>query len=318
MKLPDPQHSTEAVLDKVIKETEEVRHSNGVPISSLGDDCERKLWYDFRHVQDPKTWEPRMLRLFRRGKVVELEVVQDLKDAGLEIHDLNQDGNQWRVEDYAKHLSGYVDGVGRGFPECPTQWCLMEVKSHKNTSFNSVKKHGVLKSNYKHFVQCQMGMGMSKPVLKSCIYIAYCKNTSAMYVERIKFDKVLFESLKEKALRIIQSSKPLERVAKSENDYRCKSCDYAIRCHLSASIQILPNYNCRTCCFSTPDLEKGWVCEKHNKTLSKDAQSIGCGDHLYNPFIMPYEVIKAEQDSITYLAIDGQRFINKKGKLEIV
>lgn len=311
-KLPTPIHETVSAIYRHY-ETEAVkteRRSNGIGISTLGEKCERKLWYDFRWVSEIAKFEGRMLRLFETGKREELRLVEDLRNIGCEVHvEEPETGKQIRVEDFGGHLSGYLDGVIRGLPESK-KWHVLEAKTHSAKNFAKLKNHGLKEGHPKHYTQCQMGMGLCSPRLERALYLATHKDTDEIFQERIEFDFQHFTEQRAKAERIIKAETPPERINEKPESWDCKYCDHNAFCHAEK----LPQMNCRTCLHVTPILEAGaWECSKHSKTLTKEEQLAGCSNHLFIPVLLPWEPIDATEDSVLYRDNFGRILTNYEG-----
>ena len=56
--------------------------------SVIGDDCQRKLWYNFRWITKPK-FEPRVKRLLNRGQREEERIVEYLRGIGCTVNQFN-------------------------------------------------------------------------------------------------------------------------------------------------------------------------------------------------------------------------------------
>jgi len=95
--------SDNSTVGRIYRHYEEVgepedRRSNGIGISELGEECERKVWYAFRWCLPIKRWTGRMRRLLNRGKREEPELIADLRAIGVEVYDVDEaTGKQFRI-----------------------------------------------------------------------------------------------------------------------------------------------------------------------------------------------------------------------------
>ena len=158
--------------------------------SLIGEECKRKLWYIFRWIER-QHHDGRLLRLFDTGNHAEPRFVKDMRDIGIEVHDVNPKGDQWRVSDDTGHFGGSMDGCAKGLPEAPSTWHVVEFKTHGDKSFTDLAgklvkppSHkypvrqggkGVRQSKPQHYAQMQIYMGFTG--MKRAFYLAVNKNT---------------------------------------------------------------------------------------------------------------------------------------------
>lgn len=238
--------------------------------SLLGRECAREIWYGFRWSVRPR-FDGRMLRLFNRGHLEEGRLVALLKMIGCQVWQYDENGNQFRVGGYRGHAGGGLDGVALGIPEMPTVPVLTEYKTHNDKSFKKLQEEGVIKAKWEHFVQMQIYMGKMK--LTHALYLATNKNDDDLHGEIIQFDPVQFPRYEQRAVMIIDATKPPPKINNSPGWYKCKFCDAKDICHGQA----LPVKNCRTCKFVRLVDNGGWVCDgPPSKILSKNEQRVGC------------------------------------------
>lgn len=281
--LPEPIHATVGLIYKSYEDDAEDGNRPHLGASLIGHACERFLWLTFRWV-DAKKFDGRMLRLFKAGQDFEPRIVFELKRIGVEVHDVDPDGKQWRVSDLGGHFGGSMDGAARGFPEAPKTWAVVEFKTHNAKSFAGVMKEGVQKAKPQHYAQMQVYMGMTG--MDRAMYIAENKDTSELYSEWIHFDEVEFAKLKARAMRVISAAEPPLKCSNDPSWYVCKMCDFHEHCHGEAA----PAVNCRTCAHSTPriDGDQGeWVCEKNgSNSIPLVAQREAHSCHRYIPILL--------------------------------
>ena len=265
--------------------------------SIIGEACQRKLWYSFRHCSSPN-FIGRMQRLFATGKIEEDRIINDLRNIGVCVYDREPDsGKQISYkEEGCPHYSGSVDGIAQGFEESKV-WHILEIKSASNKYFNAIKKNGVEKTKPLYYAQCQAYCRWFK--LERAFFIVVNKDTDEIWSERIYYDKDFAERLAVKAKRVVYSDVPLERLGDNENSFACKFCDHADLCWGKA----LPLVSCRTCAFSTPEVDGTWTCGRgEKKVIGEFEQKQGCEGHIYIPELVPLEQTDAdpEKGTISY------------------
>ncbi len=254
-------------------------------MSGIASDCERKLWYGFHWVNPLRSHTQRIERIFNTGHIAESFVISDLKRIGCEVYRYGEDGHkiemtgakdekQDECSDIAGHFKGHTDGNIIGVPEAPKTEHLLEIKTHNDKSFKDLLKNKVRVSKPVHYGQMQIYMHYRKQT--RALYVAYNKNDSAYYFERVYYDQTVAEDLVRKAREIITSEQPPTK--KFEKTwFACKWCDYKDICHGSE----LPAANCRTCEHGDIENEGKWSCGLDDKELDKASQLRGCEFHKF-------------------------------------
>lgn len=282
--------------------------------SEIGGPCDRALWYNFRWCLQP-TFEGRMLRLFETGKREEDRIIQNLRDIGVEVHDLNpKTKKQISFKDpECAHFSGSLDGMGKGFIEAPKAWHVLEFKTASKKQWEALDVAGVLKHKPEHYAQMQIYMHWSK--VDRAYYICVCKDDDRMHGERIKYDKDVALKLTERAHRIIHADEAPDRKNNANPDYPpCSWCNFKSICYEDKC----PDVNCRTCGQCDFEDTGDVVCRGYNAAgdlkLSTKKQQEACKNHLFIPSLVPLECcgVDAEKREVTYLFPDGSTFTNGK------
>lgn len=238
--------------------------------SSIGNECLRALWFDWR-AYARKPFNGRMLRLFRTGHLQEDRIVADLKAAGLQVFEKDSQGKQFEFTDPTGHLVCKVDGVVKGVPESAEKPHVLEIKTHNQTSFNSVVKHGVQKSKETHYVQMQTGMWLSG--ITRALYVPLCKNDEQYDVQRIKTDRAVQRAVENKVIKLVEARLRPAGVSDNRDSFACKFCDMSGVCYGDEA----PLRNCRTCRNCEPVPENGnWVCRELGCLLDIEQQRRGC------------------------------------------
>jgi hypothetical protein len=274
MKLPGRQHDLAAKMYAGIKESADNKPRPHLGASLIGHNCRRWLWLSFRWcVQED--FEGRILRLFRRGQDEEARIIEDLRNAGVEV--IDDQGSQARVE-ILPHFSGSMDGIAlSGVPEAPKKKHILEFKTHSKKSFDDLIKNGVKKSQPKHYAQMQVYMLGSE--IDRALYVAICKDDDRIYTERVRFDDETAQKLKLKAEQIIFTDRLPEPLSTRPDWYECKWCAAYQFCH-QKDVSLIKK-NCRSCEHSSAT-NTGFLCHKHNGEIPVEYQYSGCGDYEIN------------------------------------
>lgn len=264
--------------------------------SQIGKECDRALWYGFRWCTEPD-FDGRMLRLFDTGQKEEARLVADLRAIGIEVHEADEDGRQFRVSDLGGHFGGSLDGCARGFQES-SAFHVLEFKTSNAKHFAELKKTGVEKAKPQHWIQMQVYMHLTG--MERAYYFAVCKDTDEIHGERIRYHAPTAWRAIERARRIIQADRAPERISENPDHPECRWCDHKAVCRDGA----LPVVSCRTCLHATAELDGDgrWSCARGLDTIPPAAQRTGCPSHLYLPSMTPWHPKDASEadNSITY------------------
>lgn len=271
--------------------------------SRIGKECVRALWYDFRWAT--RTAFPgRILRLFETGRVEESRLVRDLRRTGATVLDRDPEtGRQWRFEACGGHFAGSLDAVALGLLEAPKTWHVVELKTHSAKSFAELKRDGVRKSHPHHWAQMQVYMRLAG--IERAMYVAVCKDTDEIHVERVPADPEESDRLLAKARRVIDSKRPPARISDDPAWWECRLCEHHPVCHEGGAAEV----TCRSCLHATP-AEVGWHCARWDTMLSPAEQRRACEHHLYIPDLVPGDVLDAGEDWVEYRIRGGGAWIN--------
>jgi hypothetical protein len=273
--------------------------------SLIGKECERALWFDFRRVTRAR-YPGQLLRLFETGQLEEARLVQNLRRTGATVLEVDPEtGRQFRVQAHGGHFGGSLDGVAINLLEAPKTWHVLEFKTHSAKSFNDLLAKKVRMSKPQHFAQMQTYMHLMG--LTRAMYLAVCKDSDDVYVERIELDTTYAQGLITKAERIIFAATPPARISTDPSWYQCRMCSHAPVCHGGEANAVAPEVNCRTCLHATP-VDGGWHCARHDRRLSEADQRAGCERHLFIPQLVPGEQVDAGEDWVEYRFSDGARW----------
>ena len=221
-----------------------------------------------------------MLRLFETGQREEERIIRNLRSAGLQVWDRGDDGNQINFRMFGGKFAGSIDGMVVWIPEAPKTPHLLEIKTSSDKNYKALIKNGVEKAKPVHFAQMQVYLGALD--LKRALYVVVNKNTDEIYTERCEFDNRVYQSLIEKAERIVTSDAPLERC----ESFECRWCEYQKICEWEE----MPAINCRTCAhWGRCETEE--VCERH----------------IFNPHLVHSEAVDASEEENWVEYADGRR-----------
>jgi len=235
--------------------------------------------------------------------------VKNLRDIGIEVYDRDPEcpDKQIRYGESGGHFSGSLDGIGKGFPEAPKTWHVIEIKTTNTRGFKKLERDGVKTTKPEHYAQMQMYMHWSK--LTRAYYFAVCKETDQIYGERIKKDVKCIKQLRDKAQAIVYAEIPPEQLNRDPIKWDCRYCDYKSVCHLGR----LPEINCRTCAHSTPEPDGEWSCGLIPGGRKEHPEDPQCKLHIYIPDLVPRMQIDADAEAGT-ISYEGG-LINGPGQM---
>lgn len=302
MKIPEPQNTIVAMIDKYHADKQELPRAH-LGCSLLGQPCDRWIWLSFRWAVIEK-FPGRIMRLFRRGHNEEATVVSDLRAAGLDVR--NTGHNQLRV-DFGNHVSGSIDGIiYSGVPEAPKTHHVLEVKTHSKKSFDDVVKNGVEKSKPKHYVQMQLYMAGTK--LERALYLSVCKDNDEIYTERVRYVKEVADKYIARGKRIALSDRIPEPISTDETWWECRFCSAHKFCHQTKTTE---HTGCRTCAHSTAKEDSTWRCERYEADgIPIEHQHKGCEAHVLHPDLVPWKRLESANAWTAVYEIEGKRIEN--------
>lgn len=280
VEIPESNFLVAVALMERDQATQEDHRRPHLGASEVGDECLRKIWYSFRWVSKGER-DARSLRILRRGKAEEQQMLHDLRDLGYQV----AAGEEHRVTWANGHFGGTPDGLIRGIPAAPETWHVLELKTSNDSNWKKLAKAGVEQAQPTHYVQMQvymLGTGLDR-----ALYLSVNKNDDTIYEERVPLNRVAAQRFVDRGIRAIKRETLPERISEDPDWYQCRMC----RHHDACFEPQFPDRTCRTCLHVTPEAdlseqEAGWWCSKHNKHLTLDEQRAGCGHHRYLPELL--------------------------------
>ena len=266
MKCPFNSRKILADIDQAIINSAEKDDRTYLGMSGIGGGCPRKIWMNWRWFGKEK-FSPRMLRLFDRGHREEERIFLWLTQAGYTVVPFDKNGKQFEVVAEEGHAKGHFDG----FIIKKKVKAILECKTHNQKNFSQlVRQKSIEKSHPAHYFQCQRYMHAEK--LKWAVYFGVCKNTDALYIEVVPYDKQAAAFLVEREGDLVWRESPPRRISEDPDYYRCRMCHHKGVCFGS----FVPPTNCRTCRYVKPFTKGRWVCRRKEKNLSVRKQRKGC------------------------------------------
>ena len=213
--------------------------------STLGQECERLLAYQFHRVErdEGRHFKGRTLRIFDMGHDGEERVAAYLRLAGFTLLTERSNGKQfgfgvvWSEERNCYLIAGHIDGVitdgpaeigGRAM-KYPALW---ENKAVGNKKWTKIKREAILSADIVYYTQMQTYMAYLELADNPALFTALNRETGEIYGELVPFAPNVAQAASDRGARVIETSVPeeLPRIAKDRTFYKCKWCDYQDRC----------------------------------------------------------------------------------------
>ncbi len=260
--MEDSQFTTTYLLNEVL--VEDGKRSQRLGMAGLGEPCVRRMWLGFRWAHTPNKLR-RIKRLFGFGDAVETLVIKDLEEIGITVTDQQKWVNGW-----GGHIAGRIDGIAHNVPEAPKTPHLLEVKSMNDRNFQAFCRDGLVKTNFKHYVQMIMYMGELK--LARGLYIAMNKNDSKTKAERVYFNNQHYKEYKSRAIDVVSHEIMPPNLFNDPKSQACRFCDFTHICYEKAKLQ----KSCRSCVKCDIEDNGKWSCSLLKKQLTYEDQVAAC------------------------------------------
>ncbi len=234
--IPDPVISS--IMGLVEKEAAAESPRKYLGASSIGDKCERKLWYRLNRPAE-RAPIPAMLILAANDghRAEELMAALLRKVPGVELWTVKPDGSQYGFADLEDKFKGHIDGVIKGLPQAPKTPHIWEHKCCNQKKYDNLLKlrteHGeketLKKWNYVYYCQAQIYMHyfeMERHYMT--ISLAGLRAFSSL---RTEFDKNVAQALIDKAKRIINAKTPPFGISLNPSFFECAWCEFNEHCH---------------------------------------------------------------------------------------
>ncbi|MES2782982.1 MAG: oxidoreductase [Pseudomonadota bacterium] len=297
--LPPLGDASLAAADLALVNSQEKRFRSYLGMSQIGAECSRQLFYSFRQVQRP-AFDAATLKRFADGHASELVAVARLGEIeGIELHAVDDAGEQFGFKDLGGHFSGHMDGVILGLLQAPKTWHVLEIKaSAKWADLDKAKKkfgdkNALREWNATYYAQAVLYMDYAG--LDRHYTVVVSPGAREWTSVRTDADPAHAAVLKAKAERIIFTDTAPDRIGDSTN-FKCRWCDFANICHEGD----MAERNCRTCMNAEVLREGGWRCAQFGHELDKAAQELGCEHHRFLPSLVPGEQIDAGPWGVKY------------------
>jgi hypothetical protein len=203
--------------------------------SRLGVSCARALQYEFAKAPvDPgRDADGRLLRIFRRGHVMEDCMVDWLRAAGFDLRTRMANGDQFGFSAAGGRLQGHIDGIIVGGPEGFAYPALWENKCLGSKSWRDLEKSGLAVSKPVYAAQVAIYQAYLELHEQPAIFTAVNADTMEIYTELVPFAAALAQRMSDRALTVISATEAGELLPRAFHDpthFECRMCAWQDRC----------------------------------------------------------------------------------------
>jgi len=201
--------------------------------SRLGEECSRRLQYEYQHTPRDHEFEGSILRIFQTGHMFEDLAIRWLRAGGYDLRIEKSNGDQYGFSVADGRIAGHIDGVLIGGPEGLIYPCLWECKSLNEKSWKDLVRRTARVATPVYYTQVQLYMAYMQLTDHPAVLTAVNKNTSGLWHEIIPFDPAEAQKHSDRGVQILRAcdaGELLPRIASSSDFFKCKMCPYAKRC----------------------------------------------------------------------------------------
>ena len=228
----------QAIYDHIEEEAAKEPNRGYIGASSIGDDCELKLWLQYRY---PHLAKPRRAELIlaandgHRGEDLMASYIRQIPGIELITHDEN--GKQLGFSDLDGCYKGHWDGLILGIPQAPKTWHTWEHKVKNEKYYDALLKlkekndeKEVLKLwDYKYYCQAVTYMHYNDTTRHYCT-VALAGSRKFQSV-RTNANPELAKLLRAKADRIHKYPSAPNGISTNPSWFACKHlCDFTATC----------------------------------------------------------------------------------------
>lgn len=209
-----------------------------VGASGIGDDCERRLQYEYAGAPREKEPEKLTLRKFDFGHMIEELARCWFQDAGFNLVQKSQKtGARYRFVQMDGDFSGEPDGVFIDGPKIeglsyPAMW---EHKAVGAKTFREIKKDGLKKARPKYWSQIHTCMAYLE--LRQTVFTVTNLDSGEQLNLIYDLESGEAQRMTDRAVRIIKATRAGEQLPRpyaNASYFECKWCPFAQRCWANA------------------------------------------------------------------------------------
>lgn len=202
--------------------------------SRLGEECARKLQYEFEGATPSRSLDAKTHVIFGLGHAGEDLVAELLKAAGLDLRTHDKEGKQFGFATAQGRIRGHIDGVVCGGPaELGPYPYLWENKWVAAKYWQAIVKNGVRTERPVYAGQVATYQAYLDLTAHPALFSFGNRDTGEIAFERVPFDAKLAQECTDRGVQVIQASEAGERLPRpyaSADFYKCRFCDFNAEC----------------------------------------------------------------------------------------
>jgi hypothetical protein len=203
-------------------------------ISSLGDECRRRIWYKFKGAP-AEPFDVRRVSIFETGDLWEERIVKRLRSSGFLVSDRRPEDpdKQWAVFDEVEpQIKGHLDAVMAMDESGPV--VLLEIKSMGSKYYTRFKGSSLYTSHPDYYTQVQLYMLLSRSCfdfsIADCVVVAVNKDTDEIHAEIIPLHEQHAKSHLDRARALLKYKTAPSRLSEDPCWWQCKGCQFRKHC----------------------------------------------------------------------------------------
>lgn len=225
--------------------------------SGIGDQCDAYQVLCLRGF-DSEVPSARLVRIFRDGKRIEDQVIEDMESAGLSVSAVDPaTGKQYRYTAFNECMSASLDG----YVTSPSgQRMTLEIKSMNKALFTKFVSKGLSVSHPHYVEQMNVGLGLARDSgvdVSNGMMVAYCKDNSEYHAEVIAFSQSDYDNSKRRVQALLSGVRTGVRISSYKAAYQCSSCFKRSACW---EPDVREPDSCKLCKYAETSQEGDWSC----------------------------------------------------------
>lgn len=258
-----PEMMLDAIASKLTTPEDEFPYRHHLGASILGGDCELQLFFSFRWVKNIQH-DSRIERIFSKGRREEIVMLDHLEMIGCQLT-REREGAQIRAP-LPPHLGGSTDAilhVPAQFVGKYGNYMPIEVKTHKQETFNRIKKKPIYESMPQHW--CQANIYDVSFQATHFMYYAKNKNNEEYSIQIYPADAMVAKINIDRGSRVVYTTNKIQ-LGRTTAKHKCNMCDYKMICKGKLPAE---DRNCRSCKNAIPMTDGLWVCNVYGNEIVK-------------------------------------------------
>jgi hypothetical protein len=228
----------ESIYKNIEDEAEKEKPRGYIGASSIGDECELKLWLTYKKPELKKKRKAELIMAandgYRSEDLVAGLIRQSPYNIELITHDKN--GKQLGFSDLDGNYKGHWDGLITGIPQAPKTQHIWEHKAKNQKFYDTLTKlkekvsEKSLLEEWDYNYYCQAVTYMHYSATTRHYTTVALAGTGKLQSIRTNENPSLAKHLRNKAERITKYISPPAGISTNPSFYKCKWCDFYENC----------------------------------------------------------------------------------------